>query len=450
MSINNVGAVSDAIKYMNGLPLEEQKSSITGDIKATVCSPINAIFGGMQVKDSLMDTFEVSKLKELKPALQNLGEVQMGETIGTSNALRSTKIKDQLGAAVDKFIKKADMKKAAKAGKELATTSTELARTTTELANVADDAAGAAVKSGKGIFSKIGSFFSSAKNVIKSGAGKVVSAIAKTGPGKAIAKVGSAIMKSPVGGILSKGGKLLKGTGAVGMMVFDGIASLITEVIPAFQQGGAKAGFKQIGKSALKVAGTGVGWAAGTTAATAIGAAIGSIFPGVGTVIGGAIGQFIGGFIGSAIGSGVAKKITGKSEAEKLQEQQVNDAAQQIANDPNALNQLNQELVQKVQSDIENGTVTEDTEKIAEYLNSGAFNTTGTNDWQNPSNPYTTNPNGTTNGMTYWAEMAQRAAQGDTSIYNISDDRLASVFNQPVNTESSTSQQKQEEPINYF
>ena len=264
----------------------------------------------------------------------------------------------------------------------------------------------------------------------------------------------------------TKVGKLAKGTGAVGMMAIEGVLGLVTEVIPAFAQGGLDSGIKQIGKTGLKTVATGAGWIGGTTAATALGAAIGSIFPGVGTVIGGAIGTFIGGMLGSTVASGIADKIVGKSEVEILQDEQFEEAAAQVAQDNNAMNELNQLVTAQVQAEITNGTADEDTEKMAELINTGALTTTSTaNLYTTPLNTQTTtpetnntqaNPNAaTTNAQNtnYWTEMANKAASGDTSIYNISDEKLESVFSTPntsSTTTNTTAEEEATEGVNYF
>ena len=106
-----------------------------------------------------------------------------------------------------------------------------------------------------------------------------------------------------------------KGTGAGWMAVIDGAIETFTQVIPAFQQGGAEAGFKQIAKSGTKVVAGTAGFVAGDVAGRAIGAAIGTaICPGIGTAIGSFLGGFIGGVTGSAIAGKATQSLIGKSE----------------------------------------------------------------------------------------------------------------------------------------
>lgn len=434
MSVNNVSAVSDALKYINGMDVEEQQSSITEDLKSSIFSPVNLIFGGLEVSSSLKDVYGKESLKEALSAIKN------GEEAIAGKSLVSTSFSEQLKQAYSNVETK-----------------------------VADKAVKAATKeTGKtGLFSWI----SKGKDFIKQGISSAASAIGKSAPGTAIKevlkKVGSkSIGSNTIGGIFktisSKTGTLLKGTGAVGMMAIEGVLGFVTEVIPAFSQGGVTSGIKQIGKTAIKTVGTGLGWAGGSTVGAAIGATIGSIFPGVGTVVGGAIGKFVGGIAGSIIGGGIGKKIAGKSEVEKLQDKQFEEAAAQVAQDSSAMSELNQLVSAQVQSEIANGTADNDTEKMAAYLNDGAFVTSSYS--TNVSNYSSTGQNNlTASGNTasatsatntaYWSEMAEKINNGDTSIYDISDEKLESLFNSSSASSSSSSSSysaEDDDRINYF
>ena len=447
MSINNVSNVSDALKYVSGMEVSETERIIVSDAKDSIFNPITLAFGALEVNSSLKSNLDAKSIKDVFEKIKTVGEVEKGSKIGT--AIRSTNIGEQWTNTVSNVIKKADDKIAEKAAKAAAkSTASEVAETA--LTTTTKEAAEA---TSKGILSTIKSGFSKVGSAISS----VVSKI----PGVSKLKEGLSWLSK------TKVGKIAKGTGAVGMMAFEGIIGLVTEVIPAFAQGGFDSGMKQLGKTAIKTASTGIGWAAGTMGATALGAAIGSIFPGVGTVIGGAIGTFIGGMLGSTVCNGITSKIVGKSEVEILQDEQFEEAASQVANDANAMNELNQMVAAQVQADIANGTVDEDTEKMAALLNSGAFTTTSA-----ATNPYTvtnlqtttpaTNTTTTTTTQTntspanssYWTEMAEKAASGDTSIYNISDEKLDSVFSNPntngISTDTSLSKEATNENVNYF
>ena len=432
MSINNVSNVSDALKYVSGMEVSGTERSIASDVKDSIFNPITLVFGGLEVNSSLKNNLGAENIKDVFTKIKNVGTIEMGEKVGTS--LRSTNLGEQWTNTINNIIKKADDKVAEKAAK----------------AATQEAAEGAS----KGIWSTIKSGFSKA--------GKAISSLVSKIPGASKIKEGLSWLSN------TKVGKFAKGTGAVGMMAIEGVIGLVTEVIPAFAQGGFDSGMKQLGKTAVKTAATGAGWIAGTSAATAIGAAIGSIFPGVGTVIGGAIGTFIGGMLGSTICNGIASKIVGKSEVEILQDEQFEEAASQVAADPNAMNELNQLVTAQVQSEIANGTVDDDTEKMAALINSGAFATTTSS----VTNPYTVS-NTTNDAQTqtaaqyntsqlntsatnsnYWTQMATRAASGDTSIYDISDEKLESVFSSPNSNSATTASElaegEQNEGINYF
>lgn len=135
-------------------------------------------------------------------------------------------------------------------------------------------------------------------------------------------KVTATIEKCPK--TLGKFTKYAKGSGVGIMMALDGAVELLTNVVPTFQQLGAKSGVKQVFKSGAKVAASAGGWVAGTAAATAIGTAI---CPGIGTVAGAIVG-IVGGMLGSNIASKLVSKIFGKSELEKAADKQQMQAPQ--------------------------------------------------------------------------------------------------------------------------
>ena len=45
MSINNVSAVSDALKYVNGMEVQKQGTNIVSDVKDSLFNPIILLFG---------------------------------------------------------------------------------------------------------------------------------------------------------------------------------------------------------------------------------------------------------------------------------------------------------------------------------------------------------------------------------------------------------------------
>ena len=244
MSINNVSNVSNALKYVSGMEISETERSIVSDVKDSIFNPITLIFGGLEVNSSLKSNLDAKSIKDVFEKVKTVGEVKEGSKIGL--ALRSTNIGEQWTNTVSNVIKKADDKIAQKAAKNAASevTETALATTTKE----------AAEGTSKGILSTIKSGLSKVGNAISS----VVSKI----PGVSKIKDGLSWLSN------TKVGKIAKGTGAVGMMAFEGIIGLVTEVIPAFAQGGFESGMKQLGKTAVKTVATGAGWAAGTMGAT--------------------------------------------------------------------------------------------------------------------------------------------------------------------------------------
>lgn len=138
-------------------------------------------------------------------------------------------------------------------------------------------------------------------------------------------------------------GQLMGRSGAGFMIAAEGLMNTFTEVVPAFQQGGAKSGFKQIAKSGTKIVANTAGWLAGEAVGSAAGMAIGTaLCPGIGT----AIGKFVGGFLGGAIACHFAGKaateLTGKSEVELLKEKQLAEQTAQIENNEESQKQLAQ------------------------------------------------------------------------------------------------------------
>ena len=403
MTVNNVSAVSDAIKYINGTPIVQEKTSLGKDISSSLFSPMTGVFALTGAVGATKEAYEavngaMSKgkglgkitsyftnrfeaLKWAKDATVNKAGYVLGETGVATKTLVSKNPISQLKNVFSEFEESAAKKAAAKAAK------------------------------GGGFFSRL--FGKTATKAAETGAKEAATALAKKGGA----------------GILSKAKNIIKGSGAGFMVGMDCAIGLVTDVIPAFQAGGFESGVKQIGKTAVKAVGTAVGWTGGSAIGQALGSAVGSFFGPLGTLIGGGLGKVVGGFVGSAIAGKVAEKITGKSEVEKIQEQQTEEAAQQIASDPTQLQQLNALVEQQVQSDIANGTVTEDTELMSQYLN----NATASGMQYTTTNP-------ATGVSTNWLnDSLTRISQGDTSVYNISDDKLNSVFTNSNNITSAFS-----------
>ena len=195
-----------------------------------------------------------------------------------------------------------------------------------------------------------------AKNNKKSQTAKAaVEAMKKTGTQAAETAVKKA-------GKLSKFGNFMKTSGAGVMLAISGIIEGCTEIIPTFKELGVQKGIKQLGKSAVKIAGDTVGFIAGQQAGVAVGTAIGTaLFPGVGTAVGAVVG-FVGGLLGSWVAGKATKAIVGPSEREIAKEEQENQLAEQIENDNIKLNELKNETVRKLQEEAayNNGELNED------------------------------------------------------------------------------------------
>ena len=131
------------------------------------------------------------------------------------------------------------------------------------------------------------------------------------------------------------------------MLLMEGGFEVVSNVVPTFSQLGAKAGMKQLGKSAVKTVASVGGWVAGAAVGTKVGALIGSVIPGAGTAVGAVVGAAIGSLcslIGGSLGSRLAKKgaekIVGKDELVLAQERQAQQLAQAAQTDSSVLNQV--------------------------------------------------------------------------------------------------------------
>lgn len=403
----NSAFAQDAMKYLQHMAVVEHKDNLFEDIQSSLSmAPLIAIPSAIgaknsykisklgQVPDKVKFTDKVKNIpKAISEIPKNITEVpkaagdifsSLGKKETWSGAINTAKNTDAILALSDvnneiksaaKSLKKAkdaaDIKKyqgiidtltAQKKNLEgaIETAQKTGAKVSDDIIKGADDAISALKSTGKtGFLSKIGKYVkapfswlggkitgSSAYNTVKS---------SKLG-GKALSKLGNFA-------------KYAKKGGAIFDLAIEGTMQIFTEIIPAFKNGGFDSGIKQIGKSGAQVGASVGGWALGAKAGTAVGAAIGSIFPGAGTVIGGAIGGIVGGLLGSSVLTGIAKKITGKSENEILQEEQLEQQAQMASQDSATMQQLQSAVAQQVQYDIASGTANEDTQRMMEYLN---------------------------------------------------------------------------------
>ncbi len=393
----NSAFVSDAMKYLQHMAVVEHKDNIVDDVKGSLTmAPLIAIPSALSAKGNYKNAQLIENGSELVKTgifkkLQNIPSSVANGVSGAYNGIKNGtttlssiasvfknssayQTLDNLNSAIvsaqkagqdttklleqKKIIQEA-LESAAKQGTKVAD----------DVLKNADDVINAAKQGAKtGILSKIGNAISTPFKWVgnKISGSKLVTAIKSTEKGAKFLSKADDVLK-----VAKKGGMLFD-------LAIEGTMQIFGEIIPAFKNGGVDSGVKQIGKSGVQVAASVGGWAAGAKAGAAVGAAIGSIFPGAGTVIGGAIGGIIGGLLGSSLLTGIAKKITGKSENEIIEEEQMQEQAEMIANDSAIMQQLENAVIQEIQLDMQDGELSEDSQKMLEYLNSGALTTTNT------------------------------------------------------------------------
>lgn len=207
----------------------------------------------------------------------------------------------------------------------------------------------------------------------------------KNGIGKVTKPIGKFVSESNVCKFLKidKFANFCKKGHAGIIAVIDGGMETITEVIPAFKNGGVKEGFKQLGKSAAKVAAGTLGFVAGEAGGRAIGAAvggaIGSAIPVVGTAVGAWVGGLLGGLFGGIFVSNVAgnlsKKVTGKPYSEVHAEAAKQQQALEVSQDANTVNELKQAVSEKLIEKQQSGQkLTKDDIEMAQSLGAAATN----------------------------------------------------------------------------
>ena len=211
---------------------------------------------------------------------------------------------------------------------------------------------------------------------------------------KASAAINTAAAKSSVGSACLNE---FKAQGGGMMLVMEGATEVITNVVPTFKQLGAKAGMKQVGKSAVKTVASVGGWVAGAAIGTKIGAAIGTALGPVGTACGGIIGaavgsicSLVGGIFGSKLAKKGAEKIVGKDELVLAQEKQAAQLAQQAQVDGQTLNAVVGAASERLNAE---GLSSKDAEIAYNSLNAVTSGNSIAAQTQTPSNA--TNPFGT-------------------------------------------------------
>ena len=479
MSVKSVSAMSDALKYLNGEQVVEKQTSITEGVKNSIFSPVTAVFGIFQSKGALKDAYlktDAYKASDLAKLINKNNEIINNAAAAMKDAEKLYQDAKKAGASAEKLSELEKAYKEARSeykgltsfttkfkslfNKELKESTKTGVNTLELLKGVKADKelVGAGINAEKNISSQFNTVLAEneakyAEGVTKTATGKGFFSTIKRGAKSIVSKVASHLPEcvKSLGKKISGStfGKMMKGSGAGSFAFIEGGIELFTNVVPAFKQGGASSGFKQIGKSAAKVAGSCSGWALGATVGKTAGGFLGSFFGPLGTIIGGAVGGFLGGMIGSSVLSGIAEKITGKSEIEEIKDKQYEEAGAELAQDSASTQEVAQMVAAQVQSDIASGNVTEDTEKMAEYLQSGAFGNVSSNQTMQsyqaayaPNvNQYGTNTNFTSNTLNQYSSLndaAARIAAGDTSIYNVSNEKLNSLFSTPNSSSTMT------------
>ena len=310
MAVNGVSYVSDALKYINGLSVVQNSKSIVGDTvdavkqapSFTIFEMAPKVFNGVKYGMNSAGTVGLSgglqTLKDMGGLVDDTIQLQKGLSGASMNydALSAIyKAKGALGVSGSEAAGLAD-DAIALAKEGLAQGNKEIIAQAGVKANEAVGLAKTAAKEANpGFLSKLkGLFKIGAKegaddiaNVALNSVDDVANAASGAVSGAAGEVAGAAAETAAKGatGLLGKTGAVLKKSGAGVMMAIEGVMELFTNVIPAFQAGGAKSGVKQLGKSTVKVAASTGGFVAGSAAGKAIGAAIGSIFPGAGTAL---------------------------------------------------------------------------------------------------------------------------------------------------------------------
>ena len=240
----------------------------------------------------------------------------MVETIGKNNAANLNALLKGEGNIFKRFGKYAIQAEKTNDALSFVKSATKAEAKSIKLANKAKEMAELGKASAKKIAKAEAKSAKAAANALKKAdeAQEMISKINNFG--KVASKSGTKIGK------FAKVKNFMKSSGLGIQLVFSGMSELFFEVVPTFKELGAKKGFKQLGKSAVKVLGDVVGYAGGQAIGAAIGTALFAGVPVVGPFLGAALGFGVG-MIGSTLAGKVTDKITGPSErtiAEKAKE----------------------------------------------------------------------------------------------------------------------------------
>lgn len=197
-------------------------------------------------------------------------------------------------------------------------------------------------------------------------------------------KTGASALKGKYLNAMTKSSKLRTisklGKGGNAAFAVLSLAAKAPEIYTTYQVLGTEKGNKELGKAVVNTAAEVGGWIVGAKAGAIAGAAIGSCIPVpvVGTAVGAVVGLACG-FLGSWLASKAAKAVTGPSELEKANEEQLNQIAEAAIQDEATMNELMdaaaQRLIEEQQSDVKS----EDYEAGYEAFQN-VYNTTTTKD----------------------------------------------------------------------
>lgn len=174
-------------------------------------------------------------------------------------------------------------------------------------------------------------------------------------------KTGASALKGKYLKAMTKSSKLRTisklGKGGNAAFAVLSLAAKAPEIYTTYQVLGTEKGNKELGKAVVNTAAEVGGWIVGAKAGAIAGAAIGSCIPVpvVGTAVGAVVGLACG-FLGSWLASKAAKAVTGPSELEKANEEQLNQIAEAAIQDESTMNELMdaaaQRLIEEQQSDV--------------------------------------------------------------------------------------------------
>lgn len=372
--------IKTLLKYVNNEALKEVPDTFSSTLKSGVGSA--AVFEGIPVLNFLRKGKKVKELRTSEGAKVVIKDAMKAMDERTSNAFRNIfkGTEGTLGERIAKFVRTQNQTKKDFISLKDATKSANKAsklytkrnpNKVNKMMSAIDDA-----------IEKADYFLNPMKTDIRSAKlslDDAVEALAKNPSSKKLKKavekatqkldkLNAAFSGGQQVGKFGKFGNFMKSSGAGLMLVFSGISEATTEVIPTFQELGAKKGLKQLGKSTVKVVSDTAGFVIGEQTGMALGSAIGTaIMPGIGTAVGAVFG-FVGGLVGSFAAGKLTKALVGQSEREIAKEQMQQEQAALLQTDTASLEELKQSAKAKIEAEKANGTFNEDSQIALQTL----------------------------------------------------------------------------------